>query len=119
MFDRARNNIDIYIDASLSGMGAFWCYVVYAVSRYVMATQGLNITQLEILNVLVALRTFGETWSKQCIKFFIDNKAVVFSLKKGRIKDTSMQAVARSICFLAAIYDIKLDFCHIAGIHNI
>ena len=62
MFDEGRPKIEVYVDASLSVIGAFWGDQIYAVSRHIWATQGLSITQLELLNVLIALRLvrFGE-----------------------------------------------------------
>ena len=50
-------------------MGAYWEDNVYAISRHVHATAGLNITQLEMLNMLIALRTFGETWNHKSLEF--------------------------------------------------
>ena len=43
----------------------------------------------------------------------------MFGLQKGCIRDSYMQAVARLIWFLAAIYDIKLEYCNIVGVHNV
>ena len=73
----------MFVDASLTGLGAYWEENVCAISRHVHATAGLNINQLEKLNVLIALRTFSEVWAKKRMEFDIDNKAVVFVLSKG------------------------------------
>ena len=69
--------------------------------------------------MLVALRTFGHFWTKSRVKLHIDNKAVVFALRNGRIRDTFMQSVAKSLWLLAAIRDIQLEFSHISGVENI
>ena len=61
-------------------MGASWDANVYAVTRHLCATIGLNINQLEMLNVLIALRIFVKCWKNHCVKLRIDNKAVVFAL---------------------------------------
>ena len=119
MFDDARVKLDVFVDPSLSGMGLYWDENVYAVSRHFLATQGLSITQLELLNVLIAFRTFARFWTGQWVKFHIDNKAVVFALNNGRIKDNYMQQVARSIWLLLATHDIKLECTHIPGKDNI
>ena len=110
MFNDTRKVVHVYVDASLSGMGACWDENVYAVSRHLAATWNLSITQSEMLNVLVALRTFGHFWTKSRVKLHIDNTAVVFALRNGRIRDTFMQSVAKSIWLLAAIRDIQLEF---------
>ena len=85
MFDKSDPKLQVFVDASLSGMGAYWRGNAYAISRHVYATAGLSITQLEILNVLIALRTFAEVWKHRSVEFRVDNKAVVLSLQKGRI----------------------------------
>ena len=119
MFNDARVKLDVFIDASLSGMGLCWDKNVYAVSRHLLATQGLSITQLELLNVLIAFRTFAKYWTGQWDKFYIDNKAVVHALNHGKIKYIYMQQVARSIWLLLATYDIKLECTHIPGKDNV
>ena len=119
MFDTSRPHYEVFVDASLSGMGASWDTNVYAVTRHLWATIGLDINQLEMLNVLIALRIFAKSWQNQCVEFRIDNKAVVFALQKGRIKDNYMQAVARSIWLIAASNDIKLVYSHIPGTENV
>ena len=119
MFDDARVKLDVFVDASFSGMGLYWAHNVYAVSRHLLATQGLSITQLEFLNALIAIRTFARCCTGQWVKFHVDNKAVVYALQNGRIRDTYMQQVARSIWLLLATYDIKLECSHIPGKDNV
>ena len=75
--------ISLDVDASLTGMGAFWDGSVYVVSRNVWATQGASISHLEMLNVLVALRVFGEVWQHKHVKFHVDNMTVVHALNNG------------------------------------
>ena len=48
MFYQAEPSINIFVDASLLGMMACWHNNVYAISRHIYATLGLNITQLEM-----------------------------------------------------------------------
>ena len=55
MFNQAEPSINIFVDASMLGMGACWHDNVYAISRHVHTTLGLNITQMEMLNLLIAL----------------------------------------------------------------
>ena len=113
MFKDAREAFDVYIDASLTGMGACWNENAYAVSRHIPATVSLSITQLEMLNVLIAMRIFGHWLENQKIKLHIDNKAVVHALSNGRIKDKYLQSVARSIWLIAAVKDIDIEYAHI------
>ena len=69
-----------------------------------------------MLNVIIAMRGFGEMSENKNVLFHIDNKAVVFRLQKGRLRDDFMQSVTRPIWLLAAARDIKLHFKHISGI---
>ena len=116
MFSQAKTEYDAFVDACLTGMGAIWNDNAYAVSRHLVATWHLNITQLEMLNVLIALRVFCDAWRHKSVCIHIDNKAAMYSPEKGCIRDEFMQAIARSVWLLAASYDIK--FVHIAGQSN-
>ena len=58
--------------------------------------------------MLIALRTFAEVWANMRVEFNIDNKAVIFALSKGRIRDQYMQAIARSVWLVSASQDIVL-----------
>ena len=51
MFNDARVKLEVFVGASLSYMGLYWAENVYAVSRHLLATQSLSITQLELFNV--------------------------------------------------------------------
>ena len=59
-FHHERTLIDVYVDASLTGLGGHWQENVYAVSRNMITTAGKNITQLELLNVLIAMHCFAQ-----------------------------------------------------------
>ena len=63
-------------------MGAIWYNNVYAISCHLYATAPLNMTQLEMLNVLVALCMFSHLWSRKTVRFHVDNMPVVFVLSK-------------------------------------
>ena len=78
-------------------MGLYWADSIYTVSSHLLATQGLNITELEPLNVLIVVRAFARSWTGQWVNFYIDNKAVICAFHNGRIKDAYMQEAPRSI----------------------
>ena len=118
MFQDVRHTFNVYVNASLSGMGACWDNNVHAVTRHLSATWNLSITQLEMLNVLIALRTFGKIWANESVVINIDNKAAMYALKYGKIRDPFMQSISRSIWLVAASKDIQMDFVHIVGSNN-
>ena len=58
LFPQLYENVDIYIDAFLTGMCSYWNYNAYAVWHHISVTAGWNISQLQMLNVMLALRLF-------------------------------------------------------------
>ena len=118
LFSDKHQEVDVYIDASLSGLGAYWNNNVYAVSRPISSTAGFSITHLEMLNVMLSLRVFAHVRQGKKIRFHIDNQAVVYSLNFGKIKDKTLQSIVRTIWLLSASYDIQLQYSHIPGILN-
>ena len=74
-----------------------------------------SITHLEMWNILVACRLWGEVWKGHSIHIFCDNMAVVQVLCSGKSKDQSLAVMNRNIWFECATNDIELKVSHIAG----
>ena len=68
LLENDKPQVEIFVDACLTGMGAYWEGNVYAVSRNFHATNGCSITQLEMLSVLISLRIFGNLWENLKVK---------------------------------------------------
>ena len=79
---------------------------------------GYKIAHLEMLNVVVALKVWGQQWANKCVKLFCDNQAVVEVLSAGRARDQVLATCARNVWFLTATYNIALMVSHIQGAHN-
>ena len=92
----------LFLDASLTGMGAVWRDRVHATPVREIPGFVLTIVHLEMFNVLLALRIWGQKWSHSSIRIFCDNYSLV-------------QVV---IWLHTAIYDINLVIEHIAGKEN-
>ena len=60
------------------------------------------ITHLEILNILLAIRTWHLQWSGKTILVHCDNQAVVSILESGRTKDPILAAIGRNIAIETA-----------------
>ena len=108
----------IELDACLTGFGGCWENLVYHVPiqrRYL----NLAITQLEMLNILVAIRIFSKYWQGQKIKVKCDNMAVVQVLQTGKVKDPFLGACARNIWMETAKADIEVRYSHIEGRNNV
>ena len=118
MFKDAREAFDIYIDASLTGMGACWNKKrLCSIPTYFSHCWSEH--HSKILNVLIVMRIFTNVWENQNIRFHVDNKAVVYALNKGKIRDIYLQKVARPIWLIAAMKDIDIEYLHIPGIDNV
>ena len=72
-----------------------------------------NIVHLEMLNILVALRVWGDQWSNQKIKIVCDNEAMVAVINSGKTKDRTLAAIVRNIKFSAALANVDLHTVHI------
>jgi hypothetical protein len=110
-----KTDYEIYTDASFKGIGARVNNWVY---KYEIEGDGSNIAHWEALNVLVALRVWACKFKHARVKVFCDNAAAVSVFQTHRASDKILQAIARNIWLLAAIWDIKLYIEHIPGKDN-
>ena len=79
----------------------------------------LKIVHLEMLNIVIALRTWGSLWCHSAISIHCDNLGVVFVVKTGKTRDPFLALCIRNIWLLQAHYDIDLQIFHIPGCYNI
>ena len=116
-FDNRTPNHVVHLDASLTCMGATFANMVYTLpipSQF----QHLHIAQLEMLNVVVALKVWASAWSDRTIDIKCDNLAVVEVLTSGKTKDTFLATCARNIWLICAIFNINIRVHHIPGKSN-
>ena len=79
---------------------------------------GYNIAHLEMINVVMALKVWGQCWANKRINIHCDNKVVVDIFTYGRARDTLMATSAHNIWLLTALYNISLLVVHIEGHNN-
>ena len=101
----------------MEGLGGSYDNYVYALP-IPKGFRGYNITHLEILNLVAALKIWGQVWANKSIEIHCDNLAVVEILSLGKARDSIMATCARNIWLLAAIYNINLIVTHIRGKEN-
>ena len=77
-----------------------------------------NIAQLEMVNVVVCLKVWGQCWVNRCLQIFCDNNAVVDVLGYGRAKDSVLATCSRNVWLLTAHYNITLVVSHVQGQEN-
>ena len=107
----------IELDACLTGFGGVFANMVYHLP-IPKNFRKYNIAQLELLNVLVALKVWAANWSDKKIHIKCDNIASVEVLKMGKARDTVMATIARNIWLITAKFNIHFSCYHIAGIEN-
>ena len=109
----------LHIDACLTGVGGVWNNKVYLAPIPTFVGLDLNITQLEMINVLIALRVWASHWAPSTVRFSCDNLSVVQVVTSGKTKDSFLNACLRNIWLITASYDIDLLIEHIQGSKNI
>ena len=113
-YDLIRTQHIVELDACLSGLGGRWENLVYHLPlphHY----GNLGIAQLEMVNILVAIRVFAPLWHRKSILIKCDNAAVVSVLTTGKAKDPLLAAIARNIWMELAKKDIQAVYKHIPG----
>ena len=107
----------IYLDACLTGLGGSFQNMVYAISLP-LGFKDYSIVYLEMVNIVVAWKVWGPMWRDARIQIHCDNVAVVQLLTSGGSRDPILSSCARNIWLLSALYNITVQFSHIAGVHN-
>ena len=112
---------DLFVDASLSGVGGIWSGSVYALPLNFIQSLPLHYTivHLEMINVFTALNLWRHKLQGRIIVIHCDNLAVVNSISSGRSWDSSLGSVMRNIWLITATHDIELTVVHILGKKNI
>ena len=85
-FKHTRIQTHVELDASLQGLGAMCGQEIYAIALP-LGYKYYGIVQLEMLNILVAIRTWGLLWRGQKVVTHCDNQGVVAVLKSGHTRD--------------------------------
>ena len=109
----------LYLDASVTGMAAVWINRVYATPIHNCGGLDLKIVHLEMLNIIIALKTWGDKWRHSAIDIFCDNLGVVQVVKTGKTKDPFLALCVRNIWLLTASLDMQLNINHVPGICNV
>ena len=79
----------------------------------------MDIAHLEMLNILLAVRSWASQWATKTILVRCDNEAVVTILQTGKTKDATLAAICCNISMETAKADIRLKTVHISGKLNV
>lgn len=78
-----------------------------------------NISELEAINIAIALHTFVDaSWAGSHIRVICDNLPSVSIMQTGKGRNKVILDVARAIWMLQAKYNIDISYEHIKGEHN-
>ena len=109
----------LHIDACLQSVGGVWKQYVYTGKiPDIFQKNHFAITHYEMVNILVAIRTWGKQWESKRVVIKTDNMAVVEICRSGYTRDVHLAAIVRNIWLLTAQYDIELSVCHVCGRNN-
>ena len=76
------------------------------------------IVQLEMVNILLAVKLFQAHWAGRKVLIKCDNEAVVSVLRSGKNKDPYLGACIRNIWYACALADIDVNYVHVRGLDN-
>ena len=109
----------IYVDACLSTVGGSDGKRAYA-GQVTPITDGVhNITELEALNVVLALHTFlGKESAGAHVRIHCDNNAAVQVLQSGRGRNKVLLDCARAAWMVQAVLDVHVSYVHVPGKDN-
>ena len=107
---------ELELDACLSGCGAYTGGEYYAEEfpREVQSV-GHTIAQLELLNVVVALKVWGPVWRGHKVAVKCDNMNACLAVQTGRSRDSFLQHCVRELFVIGASCDVELKLTHCPG----
>jgi hypothetical protein len=117
IFKCLQPRIDIFVDASLRGLGGVLNNFVYKLA--LPHQPGWCIPHWEAINILVALRTFSHIIRGNHITVWCDNQVAVNILSSGRGVDPILTSISRNVWLFQAQWDCDIQFTHIWGSNNV
>ena len=106
----------IECDACLTGAGGFSSTNFYSTIFPSHITEACHISQLEALNVVIAIKTLvPQQVSLTRILVKTDNIAAMYALSAGRTRDPVLAACAREIWLIAALQQLDILIQHFPG----
>ena len=109
----------IYVDACLSGIGGSDGHRAYAGQVAPIEDGAKNITELEAINVIVALHTFLTKQDEgKHVRVHCDNMAAVQVLQTGKGKNRVLLDCARAAWMVQAVLNVQISYVHVPGVQN-
>ena len=107
---------ELELDACTTGCGAFIGEQYYS-EQFPAPVLGAQhpIARLELLNIVVAVKTWADVWSHQRVKIRCDNMNACLAVRSGRSRDPCMQKCVRELFAVCVVHDIELHATHCPG----
>ena len=107
---------EIVVDACLSGIGGASPQAAYAYDLSHHTPSFTNISELEAINVAIAIQTFiGPSDRGSTVAVLCDNMPAVQVFQSGRGKNHVILEAARAAWMVQALYQVNIVFHHIPG----
>ena len=111
--------IPVVLDSCLTGAGGHFGKLAFHTPYPPHITDmNLHITQLEMINIMAAVRLWAHLWSGHSLLILCDNAAAVSVLQTGRGRDPTLLHCAHIIWSYSAAYDFRITVEHIPGTDN-
>ena len=72
-----------------------------------------------MINIIIAIKLWGNEWVGQNVILYTDNEAVVTICNQGYTRDKVLATIARNIWLYMADKDISLQVLHLPGKDNV
>ena len=119
VFRRARASQTVFVDATLTRIGGIWGSRAYTAEIPPNISFETSITQLEMYNIVVALRLWARDWSNKIICIRCDNESAVSVCNSGKTRDSFLNLCLYELWLLVCKYNVDLRVQHIRGTDNV
>ena len=108
------------IDACLKRVGGVWKNHIYRapISSWLQQYGNMHITHFEMINIIIAIKLWGNYWTGQRVVLYTYNEAVVNIYNQGYTRDEVLAIIVRNIWLYTAEKDIQLQVLDIPGKQN-
>ena len=119
LLTRQRPHLEIECDACKQGGGGFSITTgeYYSFSFPEVYTTNFHITQLEAINIVMAIKTLVQPATRRVhVQVHTDNMPAMYALNTGKTKDPILQACARELFLIAALQELDITITHVPGV---
>ena len=111
-------NLDLFTDAAGSVGCAGFCGKQWFALSWPMGWSALGITFLELFPIVVAVITWSENFTNNCITFHTDNLAVTHIINNQTSKNPAVMVLVRKLVTACMIHNILFRAEYVPGLLN-